>query len=404
MSDDEAVDALHTALTTAVDRCLVADVPVGAYLSGGLDSSVVVALMQRSAQRGTGPIATFAAGFGDERHDELPWARQVSDLFGTEHHEVHVGTDDFLELWEPLTWHRDAPVSEPSDIAVHRLAQLAAQHVKVVLSGEGADELFAGYPKHRYAALTRLAGRVPHGARIALLNPLQRALPPRLARPRIALRALSERTEQERLSAWFAPFLRPEIAELLGANHTADRPLHELRTDPLDSMLAADVATWLPDNLLERGDRMSMAASLELRPPFLDVDVVELAFAMPAALKVRNGQGKWALRRLASRYLPTAVLERPKVGFRVPMDAWFRTGLRELARERLTDPSSLAVELFDRRVVEQLLRDHETARRNEEQRIWTLLSLEVWNSVCRRGGFSSAPPATIGGGLTCQTR
>src|SRR3954447_17004156 len=135
-------------------------------------------------------------------------------------------------------------------------------------------------------------------------------------------------------------------------------------------MLAADVSTWLPDNLLERGDRMSMAASLELRPPFLDVDVVELAFSLPPALKVRNGQGKWALRRLASRYLPTAVLERPKVGFRVPMDAWFRKGLRELARERLTDPSSLAVELFDRRVVDQLLRDHETARRNEEQRIW----------------------------------
>ena len=396
VSATSAVEDLGAALTTAVERNLVADVPVGAYLSGGLDSSVVVALMARI--RGEDPVQTFAAGFGDPRHDELPYARLVSQALGTSHHEVRVGAEDFLALWEPLTWHRDGPVSEASDVAVYRLAEQAGQHVRVVLSGEGSDELFGGYPKHRHARLTRNAGLVPYPLRRRLLPLLERALPARLGRPRIAVRAMTERTADERTEAWFAPFLGAERALLLGGGRGHDRFAGgATAADALGRMLAADLAGWLPDNLLERGDRMTMAASVELRPPFLDPDVVELAFALPSRLKVRGGTGKWVLRELGRRLLPQAVVDRPKVGFRVPLDVWFRTHLRDTARDRLTAHDSLAVELFDAGAVRRLLDDHESGRRNEELRIWTLLSLEIWNSVCRQGrGRGTRAPCSLG--------
>jgi asparagine synthase (glutamine-hydrolysing) len=382
---------LRSALTAAVERCLVADVPVGAYLSGGLDSSLIVALMARI--RGDDPVQTFSAGFPGPQFDELPHARRVSELLGTSHHEVRVTEADFLSLWEPLTWHRDAPISEASDVAVYRLAELARQHVKVVLSGEGSDELFAGYPKHRFARMSQIAGLIPHRTRRALLTSAERALPARSARLRIALRAMTERTEAERMEAWFAPFLSRERAALLGMEERRSRfPGQTGSAAPLARMLAADMGGWLPDNLLERGDRMSMAASVELRPPFLDAAVVELAGSLPPRLKVRGGTGKWVVRQLAREMLPAEVIDRPKIGFRVPLDAWFRTGLRDMARARLTDGSSLMAELLDRRVVERLLDDHESGRRNEGSRIWTLLSLEVWNSVCR-----PARPSTTSG-------
>jgi asparagine synthase (glutamine-hydrolysing) len=396
VSDEQAVSAVQSTLATAVERCLVADVPVGAYLSGGLDSSLIVALMTRA--RGGAPVQTFAAGFGDPRHDELPWARRVAETYGTSHHEVRVRAEDFQALWEPLTWHRDGPVSEASDVAVYRLAELAGDHVKVVLSGEGSDELFAGYPKHRYAGVTRAAGLVPSAVRRPLLSRIEGALPAGAGRLRIAVRAMTERSAPERVEAWFAPFLRPERRFLLGRDAGHDRhSAFPARGNALTRMLAADVSGWLPDNLLERGDRMSMASSVELRPPFLDPDVVALAFSLPSRMKVRSGTGKWVVRQVARRLLPADVVERPKVGFRVPLDVWFRTGLRDMARERLTDGDSVAVELFDRRAVQRLLDDHDTGRRNEESRIWTLLSLEVWNSVCRRG-VAAVPLPSVGPG------
>jgi asparagine synthase (glutamine-hydrolysing) len=395
VTDAEAVASLRSALTTAVDRCTVADVPVGAYLSGGLDSSLIVALMSR--RRDGEAVQTFAAGFGDPRFDELPAAREVSRLCGTTHHEVRVGAEDFTALWERLSWHRDGPISEASDVAVYRLAELAGRHVKVVLSGEGSDELFAGYPKHRHARVTHAAGLLPHALRRGVLGRVERVLPAALGRPRIAVRALTERTAAERMEAWFAPFLAPERAALLRGErgHGGDLP-RPSRGDALTRMLTLDAQRWLPDNLLERGDRMSMAASVELRPPFLDVDVVDLAFSLPSSVKLRAGTGKWVVRQVARQLLPAAVVDRPKVGFRVPLDAWFRTSLREMARERLTDRESLAAELFDRRAVERLLRDHESGRRNEEHRLWPLLSLEMWHTACRHHGPAAPPTCSAG--------
>jgi asparagine synthase (glutamine-hydrolysing) len=390
MPDGEAVDAVEAALERSVAAAMVADVPLGAYLSGGLDSSLIVALMSKVGGAG---VSTFAAGFGDPRADELPWARRVSDLLHTDHHEVDVTADDFAELWPRLTWLRDAPVSEASDVAVFRLAEEARKHVTVVLSGEGSDELFAGYPKYRVAPLLAPLGRVPAALRVPLVDALQRRLPPFAARARIALRTLTGATEQERIDSWFAPFTATERRAL-----TAGLPAHPRGPAPVGGdlvrrMLAADCASWLPDNLLERGDRMSLGASLELRPPFLDHHLVELAFGLPSSVKVRRGVTKWVVKQVASRHLPDAVVHRRKVGFRVPIDAWFRGGLQDMSWDLLTAPDSLASTLLDRAAVRQLLERHRSGVADEQARIWPLLSLEVWHRTFFHDPVPAAGPA-----------
>jgi asparagine synthase (glutamine-hydrolysing) len=382
----DAVDAVETALRESVDEALVADVPVGAYLSGGVDSSLIVALMSE-ARAGQG-VSTYAAGFGDPRVDELGWARQVAGLLGTDHHEVTVDAADFSELLPRLTWHRDGPLSEPADVAVFRLAELARRDVRVVLSGEGSDELFGGYPKHRAAALAAAVGRVPSAIRGPLAGALARHLPAPAARLAVALRAVSATGEAEQRRSWFAPFSPAERSLLVGDRVLRPAPPEYSRGkgDPLRRMLYADSHTWLSDNLLERGDRMSMAASLELRPPFLDAGVVDLAFSLPSDVKVRRGVGKWVVKEVARRHLPDEIVDRRKSGFRVPLDAWFRTGLRGMAEDLLTGPSSFVSDVLDRSAVTALLSAHAAGERDHAVRIWTLLGLEIWH----RGAFGAA--------------
>ncbi len=377
-----AADAVRHArhhLVESVAEATVADVPVGAYLSGGLDSSLIVALLCRV--RGNERVKTFAAGFGDPRVDELEHARHVSGVLGTDHHEVIVQPRDLADQWERLSWHRDAPLSEPADIAVFRLAEAAKREVTVVLSGEGSDELFAGYPKYRWAAMSRLAGLLPAQARRRIVEATEHRLPLSAHRARILLRAMGEASEEERIAAWFAPFTRAERDALLptiGPSPTPS-PWPAPRGDLVARMLHADAHAWLADNLLERGDRMSMAASLELRPPFLDHRLVEFAFGLPSSLKVRRGRTKWLVKEVARPYLPAAIVDRPKAGFRVPLDAWFRSELEAMSRDLLTDRNGFVAEVFDHRAVTQLLDRHRTGVANEDIRIWTLLALEVWH-------------------------
>lgn len=375
----DAVEAVDEALDKAVQSALVADVPVGAYLSGGVDSSLIVA---KAARFHSGKLKTFAAGFGDFRYDELGFARLVSDHVGSDHHEVHVNAADFEDLWQTLTWHRDAPMSEPADFAVFRLAQAAREHVTVILSGEGGDELFGGYPKYKAARAIAAASRVPGRVRRVIGESVDSHLPARLGRFRIALRVWATPGRDEQFRTWFAPFSATERRALLGpATPRATTPSTDIPNDAIRAMLLADLKAWLPDNLLERGDRMSMAASLELRPPLLDHRLVELAFRLPSTVKVRSGQTKWALKEVARRYVPGEIVDRRKVGFRVPLDAWFRTSLRDSVFDRLTRPNSFVGEVFDRAAVRRLLERHDSGAYNEEIRIWTLMSLQVWHDT-----------------------
>ncbi|HEX6346009.1 asparagine synthase (glutamine-hydrolyzing) [Umezawaea sp.] len=375
VSPEEAVRLVDDALTASVRDALIADVPVGAYLSGGVDSSLITALVAR--ERDGAGLHTFSAGFGDERVDETAWARKVAGIVGSEHHEVVVTADDFRDSWAKLSWHRDAPLSEPADVAVFRLAELARRDVKVVLSGEGSDELFGGYPKYRFARATKLAGVLPGAA----LRRIEGALPASRARLGVAVRALGEPSYAERMRGWFAPFTTAERDALLGgpATRSVLGPYEDGGGDALTRMLYADSHTWLADNLLERGDRMSMAASLELRPPFLDHRVAELAFSLPSDVKVRGGTTKWVVKEVAREHLPADVVDRPKSGFKVPLDAWFRDGLKDMAFDLLTGPSSFVGGALDRAAVAALLAGHASGARNEQPRIWTLLSLEVWH-------------------------
>lgn len=404
VSDVAAVSMVADALERSVQGALVADVPVGAFLSGGVDSSLIVALMSKI--RGGSGVETFSAGFGDSRNDELPFARAVSELLRTDHHEVTVTAEDFQRLWPRLTWHRDAPISEPADIAVFKLASVARESVKVVLSGEGSDELFAGYPKYRLARWAAAADILPPTIRDHFFDTLQRLLPAKANRPRVVFRAMSARNEAERLQTWFAPFTGRERVALLGHDNGHGQPdvlrLAGTEGGLIRRMLYVDCHAWLADNLLERGDRMSMAASLEMRPPFLDHALVELAFSLPSQMKLRRGRTKWAVKEVALRFLPREIVERRKVGFRVPLDAWFRGGLRDMAHDVLLSPDSLVSSVMEPKAVRSLLASHNTGRRNEEARIWTLLSLEVWHQVFFRptstvvsqSATQSRPPAS----------
>ena len=385
VSAREAIELVDQALTESVRESLVADVPVGTYLSGGVDSSLITALVARE-RHGAG-LHTFSAGFGDSPLDETSWARRVAGIVGSTHHEVLVTAEDFQRTWSRLSWHRDAPLSEPADVAVFRLAELARQEVKVVLSGEGSDELFGGYPKYRHAGITRWLGPLPAPA----LRRLERALPAELARLSIAMRALSETSYPERMRGWFAPFTASERTDLVGRPpaRSSLAPYCDGRGDALRRALYADMHTWLTDNLLERGDRMSMAASLELRPPFLDHRLVELAFTLPSDVKVRGRTTKWVIKEVARQHLPADIVDRPKVGFKVPLDKWFRDGLRDMAFDLLTGPSSFVGSTFDPVAVSRLLHAHVNGERNEQPRLWTLLSLEVW---CRELASRVSPP------------
>lgn len=377
----EAVEAVASALDASIEDALEADVPVGAYLSGGVDSSLICAL---AARHGSHRLQTFSAGFDDPRGDELPFAATVSRHLDTEHHPIVLREADFEGLWHRMTWHRDGPISEPADLAVFRLAELARRDVKVVLSGEGSDELFGGYPKYRHAARAERLGVVPGRVRATVLDPLQRALPARMAKVRIAVRAAAA-SDTERARAWFAPFTERERARLLGPGRTIHPPPPAAGRDAIETLMLTDCGPWLSDNLLERGDRMSMAASLELRPPFLDTRLVDFALTMPSAVRTHGATTKWVVKEVARRHLPAEIVDRRKVGFRVPLDAWFRTGLRDMAGDLLLDRGSFVGEVMDRAAVSELLETHDSGRRDEEIRIWTLLSLEVWHQRFFRG-------------------
>ncbi|KGN34566.1 asparagine synthase [Knoellia sinensis KCTC 19936] len=376
LTAEEALDRLDQVLVEAVELALVADVPVGAYLSGGVDSSLICALASR-ARQGI-PLHTYCATFDGATVDEGGFARTVADFLGSDHVEVPVSAEGFVEEWDSLTRFRGAPLSEPNEIAVHRLAERASLDVKVVLSGEGSDELFAGYPKHRFATATRRAGIVPAWLRGPVLKQIEQRLPSDQRRLGVALRALSEADESSRLRGWFASFDRQE-REALMRGPIGEPPIAGLRAhSPLRAMLRHDQGAWLADNLLERGDRMTMSASVELRPPFLDPEVVRLARSIPDKVLLRGGTSKWLVKEVARRYLPPAIVDRRKAGFPVPLETWFRGGLRDMAHDLILGPNSFCSAHLDQTAVRGVLHRHSAGKSDESVRIWTLLSLEVW--------------------------
>ncbi len=358
-SPGDAIEAVGDGVREAVRAALVADVPVGAHLTGALGSSVVVAQAQRL--REGEPLHTFAAGFGEDPHDDLHWARSVATVLGTQHHEVRLGAHDFEDVWARLTRHRDAPIGEPADVALFRAAEAAREHVGVMVSGEGADELFGGRPRSRHARLAERSAVLPQRVRSAIAGSVERRLG--------------------------APFTGAQRLRLLGTPPPVERRTSlSLGTDPLDRRLRDDLRHALPDHLLERADRMSMAASLELRPALMDHRLVELALRLPTSVRTHGSSPTWLLREVARDLLPEDVVGHRPPGRGVPLSSWFRTSMRDTAHDRLLGADSWVAQTLDRSVVSELVQRHERGA-DEELRLWTLLSLEMWHATF----FGTAP-------------
>jgi asparagine synthase (glutamine-hydrolysing) len=389
-SEHDYAEQLVDLLRASVHSQLVSDVPFGAFLSGGVDSSTVVALMSQFLEQ---PVKTFAVGYAGDGAEasELPYARMVAERYGTDHHEVLITPRDFIDQAEKVVWHLDQPIADDACLANYMVARLARRHVKMVLTGEGGDELFAGYARYvgeRFAPAFKL---LPRGALSLLLRASGRL--PLLRRPKLALYALSQRDDLHRMTAWFPLFntdMRAELAtgglELALEGRSADEVFGAQLArsdagDALSRMLYVDTKLWLPDDLLARGDKMSMAASLEARVPLLDHRLVEFAAQLPPNMKVRRLARKYLLKRVAREWLPPAIIERPKQGFPVPISLWFRREAREFLRDNLSESAVRARGLFEPAYVRQLLERHDSGHSDHGSLLWGLLSVELWHQL-----------------------
>ncbi len=378
---EDPVNEFLTRLDEAVELQMVSDVSYGAFLSGGLDSSMIVGLMSRHSAQ----VKTFSVGFAEQAYSELGYAGEVARHFGTDHHELVIGQQDIIDQLEHLVRVRDAPVSEPSDIALHLLAREASRQVKMVLSGEGSDELLGGYPKHIAERFATNFQRLPDVLRRGLLVPLTHALPYDFRRVKTAVANLNIEPWEERQAHWFGALNGSErsamsVLRSCGTQTRSGPPCDgDARASPLRRILYFDQTSWLPDNLLERADRMTMAASIEARVPFLDHELSAYVSALPDRYRVRGLCGKWILREAGKRMLPQRILSRPKVGFRVPVNEWFRGPLRDFLRDHLQSARSATRAYYDPQNLDQRLEEHFSGRQNHEKLLWTLLNLEIWH-------------------------
>lgn len=399
-TEEEAIEQLLGTIRDAVRSHMVSDVPVGAFLSGGLDSGVVVALMAEASGQ---PVRTFSIGFDDPAFDELDGARALASHFGTEHHEFVV-RPDALSIVDRLITHFDEPFGDASAIPTWYVSELASRYVKVALSGDGGDELFGGYDRYlvhpRVEAFDRWLG--PAGRSIA-----SAAWPvvPRGRKGRNFLRHVAKdaRGRYAETVAYFraderAALLSPDVqAGVSNVGAEASLLARFERFAALDwrsQMMHVDFETYLPEDVLTKVDRMSMAHSLESRVPLLDISVVELASRLPADFKIRGGERKRIFRQAAARILPASTLARPKRGFAVPVGAWFRGALRELCTDVLQSSRARQRGYFDPRYVDRLIDDHLSGQRAHNMRLWQLLVFELWHREYLDRPIDAVPTAS----------
>jgi asparagine synthase (glutamine-hydrolysing) len=380
-------EQLAALLRESVKGHLISDVPFGAFLSGGIDSSTIVALMSEFLDE---PVQTFSVGFEGEGEafNELPYARLVARRYATEHHEILLRGRDLPAHAEKIVWHLDQPIADEATIANYMLAELARRHVKMVLTGEGGDELFAGYARHAGDRLSPLFEGMPQFVRSLALACGSRL--PGLHRPKVALYALCQPTEISRLVNWF-PLFNPEMKAALLTNDTraalkgssaeqvfADRLARTDATDPLNRMLYLDTTLWLPDDLLARGDKTSMAASLEARVPLLDHKLVEFAATLPPHLKVRQLARKYLLKKVSRAWLPPQIIRRRKKGFPTPLSVWFRQEARSFVRDVLSPAAVRRRGLFNAHYVQALIDRNERGGVECGEWLWALVNVELW--------------------------
>ena len=392
-SESEWIERIRAGMESAVHRQMVSDVPIGAFLSGGVDSSAVVAFMARHSSQ---PIRTYAIGFkGGEAaqlYNELPYARQVAGLIGTEHHEIVV-KPDVVGLLPRLLWHMDEPVSDSAFITTYLVSEFARRDVKVILSGVGGDELFGGYRRYLGDHYVRKLQRLPRWSRRLLAAAADRLPSDRHSRLLNTLRlargflASAELAPDERYRHYLQVLDRAAVAELMGRpavtgpDALAAAFADAGSEDPLNRMFAVDAETQLPDDLLLLTDKMSMAVSLECRVPLLDRELVEIAAAIPESLKVKGGRLKHLMKDALAGVLPADILERKKRGFGTPMGAWLKRDLAPVLRRLLSAEVVRGRGLFDPVVVARLVADHESSRIDGTDALLAIMNLEIWSRI-----------------------
>ena len=392
----EDAERLRELLTEAVREQMVADVPLGAFLSGGVDSTIIVGLMQKFSSQ---PVKTFSIGFDDPAFDETHFAQMAASHLGTEHHEFQVRPDAWTTI-PKLVRQFDEPFADSSALPTWFVSEETRKHVTVALTGDAGDELFGGYDRYRAVALTAALDRLPAGARAVLGGPVARAIPAssraktRLRKVRRLLEGLAE-TLEFRYARWMMMFDESSRLSLYSdefgdqlALANSDDPASLVHAalgvaaarDPATRAMVADLLMYLPNDLLAKVDHASMANSLECRGPFLDHRVVELALAMPVArkLRLRGGRSKVVLKEAFAELLPPAIQTRPKMGFGVPLDRWFRGELKDELRAVLLDPVALGRGLFREEVVRRMVEEHILGAKDHAYRLWGLLMLELW--------------------------
>lgn len=385
-SFDDAVEMLETLLEDTIGQQMMADVPVGAFLSGGIDSSLIVALMSEVASQ---PVKTFSIGFSEAEFDEAPFARQVAESLNTDHTEFYVTPNDALAVIPRLPLLYDEPLADVSSIPTLLVSGLARSRVTVSLSGDAGDELFGGYSTYRSAdrflslhdhlpapfkhgmargaaTASRMASRMKRGA---------------LARRMALLSNVLNASDHDQLTDRLLGHWSGEQVPVMGSTGGDTRRTEQfdpLRLDPITRMMARDMTFYLPDDVLAKVDRAAMAVSLETRVPFLDHCIVEFALSLPLEFKLRNGTGKAILRELLYRHVPRALVDRPKKGFGVPLGAWLRGPLRDWAFD-LLEPARLNSDgLFDSNAVLAAFDEHLSGRRDRHNDLWPVLMVQQW--------------------------
>ena len=396
LPDAETVDGLETILGDAVEKRMIADVPLGGFLSGGVDSSTVAALMQSRASR---PVKTFSIGFDVEGYDEAQYAAKVAAHLGTDHTELYVDSGQALDVIPSLAEMYDEPFADCSQIPTFLVSQLTRRHVTVSLSGDGGDELFAGYNRYILAeGAWRHVARLPRFMKLALSTGIRAvppggwdrvfaALPKRLRIPRAGdnLHKFAGLVSAQGVDGLYKSVIThwDKPARMVKGQGGAPSMLWD--SDGTSRMEGAyrrmrffDTACFLPDDILTKVDRASMAVSLEARVPILDHRVVEFAFGLPSRQLIRDGQSKWLLRQVLYRHVPRNLIERPKMGFSVPLDSWLRGPLRDWAEALLDDRRLQAEGVFDPTLIRERWRQHQSGRRNWQYHLWAVLMFQCW--------------------------
>ena len=400
-SEDQAREELEAILRDAVRMRLISDVPLGAFLSGGIDSSTVVSLMQTEANKN---IRTFSIGFEQAAYNEAPFAKRVAQHLGTDHTELYVTEKEAQGMIPMLPTIYDEPFADSSQIPTYLLCKLTRQHVTVSLSGDGGDELFCGYDRYFWAKeIWRRVGWMPlkmkKGLRSILLS-----IPPstwdmfflkfgswlpsalRTYRPGDRVHKLAEALlfhDRSDLYRWLVSHWREPISLVLGLGQEPPTPFSEKNNpfalgDYFQEAQFLDLVTYLPDDILTKVDRASMAVSLEARVPLLDHRVVEFAWKLPLRLKVKNGKGKWILRRILDKYVPEPMIERPKMGFGIPLDSWLRGPLKEWAEDLLSEDRLNREGFLNPAEVHLKWQEHLSGKRNWQYHLWDVLMWESW--------------------------